>query len=260
MGHIHLGVLPKSKLWRDVVAELIGGAPDGRVVSASARAAEKDLLRAANDPVFVEAVRLLLSIPLAARDENFSDGLRKAELQISDSPGLFEIVASSMARLDQVARETAQNSDLGELASRALAKTLTDSISTELPGLFEATPADVQIATRRLSYANGISPFARSFFGNLLSSSLAYWLDRTLPLQISDAGRFDDVSARSDFDGVLRQYSSEGTRIIQEFSSGWYGKTLHDKGGFEGSDAARFGAVCLKKICEELRLRWADDA
>jgi hypothetical protein len=260
VGHIHLGVLPKSKVWKDVVSAIAEAAPDAHVVAASARAAEKDLLNAANDLIFVEAVRLLLAIPLAARSDDFSDGLRRLELQVSESPDVFEIVSASMARLDQIARSRGSTSDLGELASRALAKSLTDSISSNLPGLFKATPEDIQASTRRLSYSGGVSPYVRGFFGNLVSSCLSYWLDRTLPLQVSSAGRFDNVGERADFNFALHQYTSEGSRIIQEFASGWYGKTLHDKGGFTERDSAKFGAVCLKKICSELRLRWPDDA
>lgn len=225
---------------------------------ASAGAAERDLLAAANDPVFVEAVRLLLTIPLAARSEDFGAALRAAELQVGSAPGLFDIVAASMARLDEVGR--GRSSDLAELAARALAQTLTNSISPKLPGLFDATPDDVRTAARQLSYSKGISALARAYFGNLVGAALSYWLDRVLPAQIGAAKRFGTVAERSAFDMVLRECTSEATRIIQEFSSGWYGKTLHEKGSFGTQDATVFGAVALKKICEELRQRWPRDA
>lgn len=260
MGHIHLGVLSKTKKWKDVVGAITNGAPDRYVVAASALAAEKDLLAAASDPVFVEAVRLLLTIPLAARQADFGAALRNADLQVGSSPGLFEIIAASMARLDEVGRDRGRTSNLGELAARALSKTLNESISADLPGLFEATPSDVQDVARRLSYAKGIAAFSRAYFGNLVGASLSYWLDRTLPLQIGSDRRFETVSQRTAFDIAMRQYTSEATRIIQEFAGGWYGKTLHDAGGFSAGDAQRFGAIALKKICEELRVRWGDDA
>ncbi|WP_374433339.1 hypothetical protein [Tabrizicola sp.] len=259
MGHIHLGVLPKTKKWREVVGAIIEGSPDRQIVAASARAAENDLLSAANDPVFVEAVRLLLSIPLAARASDFGDGLRNLDLQVGASPGLFEIVAASMARLDEVARESIRSTDLGELAARSFAQTLNESISADLPGLFEATPEDVQAVIRRLSYSKGIAAFSRAYFGNLVAASLSYWLDRTLSLQVGPDRRFESVSRRTEFDVALRQYTSEATRIIQEFAGGWYGKTLHEAGRFGAHEAQIFGAVALRKITEGLRVRWVDD-
>jgi hypothetical protein len=259
MGHIHLGVLPKSRKWRDVVDLLADGAADQSVVAASARAAERDFLDAARDPVFVEAVRLLLSIPLAARKADFGDALRSLDLPIEGEVSLFGLVSAAMTRLDRVAREHGKRNDLGELAARALARTLGDCIGGDLPGLFDLTAADVQAATRKLSYSNGIAFLSRAFFGELVGTTLSYWLDRVLAQHVGAGERFENVAARSAFDVALRQYTSEATRIIQEFSGGWYGKTLHERGGISAHDATVFGAVALKKISAELQTRWDAD-
>ncbi len=146
-------------------------------------------------------------------------------------------------------------SDLGELAARALAGTLTSQIGDALPGLFGATSEDVRIEARRLSWSKGIATLTRAFFGELVSGSLSYWLDRTLSLQVGEHRRFGDVADRGAFDMALADHSTEATRIIQEFSGGWYGKTLHENGHIGSPDAAAFGAVALKKIVEELRAR-----
>ena len=260
MGHIHLGVLPKSKKWRDVVDLLAGGADSKTVIAASARAAERDLLNAAQDPVFVEAVRLLFLIPIAARSKNFGEALRANGLQITGEVSLFSLVNATMTRLDAVRREPGNRNDLGELAARALTRTLGDCIGGALPGLFDITPADVQATARKLSYSSGIAFLCRSFFGDLVETTLSYWLDRVLPQLVGHGQRFEDVTARGAFDVALHQYSSEATRIIQEFSGGWYGKTLHEKGAIGTQDAKIFGAVALKKICTELQTRWVDDA
>jgi hypothetical protein len=110
-----------------------------------------------------------------------------------------------------------------------------------------------------MSWAKGISGFTREFFGTLVSGTLSYWLDRTLALQIGEASRFPTAAARSAFDSELNHFSTEATRIIKEFSSGWYGKTLHREGGFGAKDAATFGAVALKKTVSELRARSTTD-
>ena len=259
MGHIHLGVLPRSKKWRDVVELLDGGAPTERVVAASARAAEQDLHGAAQDPVFVEAVRLLLSIPLAARSADFAGALRANELRIEGEVGLFSLVSAAMTRLDEVGLKQGQRSDLGELAARALGRTLGDCIGGELPGLFEVTAADIKATTRKLSYSSGIAFLSRSFFGELVGTTLSYWLDRVLAVHVGPGQRFDNIAARGAFDVALRQYSSEATRIIQEFSGGRYGKVLHEKGAISTHDATAFGAVALKKISAELQRRWDSD-
>lgn len=260
MGHIHLGVLPQSRKWRDVIDLLSGEATPDIVIAASARAAERDLLHAAQDPVFVESVRLLLLIPFAARSKNFGNALRAEGLKFTGEINLFSLVNAAMTLLDAVRRAESPCSDLGELSARALARTLGDCIGGELPGLFEVTPADVQLTARKLSYSKGIAFVCRSFFGALVGTTLSYWLDRDLPLHVGAGQRFESVAARGAFDIALRQYSSEATRIIQEFSGGWYGKALHEKGTIGTQDAKVFGAVALKKICAELQTKWGTDA
>jgi hypothetical protein len=255
MGHIHLGVLPRSQRWRDVVELLSSDAPDGAVIAASARAAESDLLSATNSAGFVEAVRLLLMVPYAARSEDFADALRKAGLDIRSDPSPLELTTAVSSRLDAETRRGSDRSDLGELAGRALIGTLSLSIGDAVTGLFGATPEDVHAAARKLSWSRGISVLSRDFFARLVSGTLSYWLDRTLAQHVGADARFTDASARSAFDSALARHAHEATRIIEEFSGGWFGKTIHQKGEITTADARVFGAVALRKVVEELRLR-----
>ena len=259
MGHVHLGVLPTTKRWNEVVEALTSGAADEVVVAASARAAEKDLLSATDSAVFIEAVRLLLAIPYAARVDDFGDALRVLDLEIGDRPELLDLTMAVEERLATVRRGAGGSNDLGEIAARSLVTTLSEMVGDQLPGLFEATPDDVQAATRKLSWSRGISELSRAFYARLVTHSLSYWLDRTLALHVGPEGRFANATGRSAFDVALSQHAQEATRIIKEFSGGWYGKTLHDKGGISSLDAATFGAVALKKIVAELRVRRRSD-
>ena len=253
MGHIHLGVLPGTRKWRDVVSLLGNGASAEDVAQASAIAVEKELRAAANDGLFVECIRLLAMIPLAARSEDFARAMRDVGIPVGDNPGLMEILSAMGKRLDRFALEHGHRSDFGELARRSLLSTLTAQISDQLPGLFGATPSDVQTAARRLSNSNEFSHFARNFFTKLLSSTLSSWLDRTLSAQVGTELRFTDIGARSHFDSGLGLYCVEATRIIREFSGGWYGKTVHRDGKVTTTTAAAYGAVAFKKITEELQ-------
>lgn len=255
MGHTTLGVLPRTRYWKDVAELLAGPAANHAIFAASARAAEKDLLQATDDPVFIEAVRLLLAIPAAARAKDFGDALRAQDMAVTHRPELLDIVTAATRRLDQVRATQGLQSDLGELAARALSATLTTSIGDALPGLFAATPDDVQAAARDLSWNKSVAEYTRSFFGSLASGTLSYWLDRTLDLEIGDGRRFPDVAARQAFQTELDQFAWESSRIIREFSGGWYGKILHRDGGFSSLEAARFGHVALKKIVDDLRTR-----
>jgi hypothetical protein len=66
MGYVRLGVLPKTRKWRQVVEELRLGADTRRVAASEANAAEASLHGASGDPAFLHTFWLLTQIPLAA--------------------------------------------------------------------------------------------------------------------------------------------------------------------------------------------------
>lgn len=103
MGHIHLGVLPRCAKWRDVVRLLELQAEDDDVIAASAVAAENEFARAASDPAFVEAIRLLALIPQAANGANFTSGLRDIGIKVSNSPLLMDLIVATGAAFDAYA-------------------------------------------------------------------------------------------------------------------------------------------------------------
>lgn len=259
MGHNRLSVLPASVRWKRVIGLVAAGAALEDVLAATASAAERGLLGAAGDPVYVEAVRLLLTIPLAARADDFGLALREADIPARDRPETIDLVMAVSEQLDTIRSMSGPRSDFGELAGRALTRALVGEIGDALPALFGSTPEDVQRQARKLSSSKGIARFTRAFFGHLLGGALSYWLDRALADHIGPNRRFANATARSAFDADLDQFSVETTRIIQEFSGGWYGKTLSRTGQFGTEEARVFGAVALKKIHSELRMRGLAD-
>ena len=177
-----------------------------------------------------------------------------------DRPDLSELLTATGTRLDDFAAEGDRDSDFGELARRALLGTLAAAIGAELPGLLDADADDVRRAAARMRGGQEFARVARMFFGHLTGEALSSWLDRTLSTHVGPGRRFAHVGERSDFDVALNQYCAEATRMIREFSGGWYWKTLQRRGRIETSDAAAFAAVAFKKIIEELREKRGADA
>ena len=204
MGHIHLGRLPRTRLWKEVVSLLEDRATVEDVAAASAHAAEMDLLNASRDAVFVESVRLLVNIPLAARQADFGDALRQLDLEVGSVPSLVEVVSAMTRRLEGVGRGFPERSDYSDLSMRALSQAVTDCVGTDLPGLFGASGEDVRQSFRRFSYREGIATLCRAYFGALVGSALSYWLDRSLNSQIGTDRRFARVVDRAEFDQAMQ--------------------------------------------------------
>lgn len=260
MGHNLLPTLPTSVRWRAVVNLLAGGAAPDEVIAATADAAERQLRAAPADPVYVEAVRLLFLVPVAAQDTEFGDALREVGLAIGNEPDLTEVLFAAGDRLDRIAREHGRGSDFGELSRRALISALSSRIGAELPGFFEANPTEIRRAASRFGSPAEFTGLARSFYMRLLSETLSSFLDRTLATHVGPGERFAHVGERSAFDATLQQYCRETTRIIHEFSRGWHAKHVLGRGTVPRHDIARFAAFAMTKIVSELQRRRGLDA
>lgn len=127
------------------------------------RAAERHFLRAFDDPVFVEAVRILFNLRLAGRATDFGLALRDMNIPVSNAPELLDLLTATTARLDEVRNEARNTSDMGESAGRALISTLSRSIGDALPSLFPATVEDLQARARQLSWSKGLQNSAARF-------------------------------------------------------------------------------------------------
>jgi hypothetical protein len=261
MGHIRLGTLPKTQKWNQVVDLIAGGADVERIAAASADAAEHGLERSSQDEGLAHAFWLLTQIPQAARQPNFSERLWELGLTgVSSKPTLFEIVAAFTRAVDGHVRELGKRTDLGEMAQHAASETLASLAGRELPSLFRPTAADVQHAFAKLGTSDRFSILARDFFSRLTSRSLGYFLSRELSKHVGPNKRFAAVGDHSDFNAALNLHCQEASRIIKEFSGGWYGKTLQQEKQISRDDARKFAHVAFKKLRAELRQRRDADA
>jgi hypothetical protein len=256
MGHIRLGTLPKTQKWNQVVSLIALGADVERIAAASADAAEHGLERASQDEGLAHAFWLLTQIPQAARHSNFSERLWELGLTgLSSRPTLFEIVAAFTRAIDGHVRERGKRTDLGEMAQHAASDTLASLAGRDLPSLFAPTASDVQRALAKLGTSDRFSIVARDFFSRLTSRSLGYFLSRELSKHVGPNKRFAAVGDHSDFTDALDLHCRQASRIIKEFSGGWYGKILQQEKQISQDDARDFAHVAFKKLRAELRVR-----
>jgi len=260
MGHIRLGTLPKTQKWNQVVNLIAGGADVERIAAASADAAEHGLEHASQDEGLAHAFWLLTQIPQAARQPNFSERLWELGVTVSSKPTLLEIIAAFTRAVDDHLRPSGKRSDLGEMAQHAASETLASLAGRELPSLFGPTATDVQQALAKLGTPDRFSIVARDFFSRLTSRSLGYFLSRELSKHVGPHKRFAAINEHSDFNSALDLHCREASRIIKEFSGGWYGKTLHEEGTITALEAKKFAHVAFKKLRAELRKRRDADA
>ena len=253
MGHIRLGVLPRSKLWREVVALIEGGAFLETVAEASAKAAKSALSKATSDPQFLYAATLLVELPLLARSPKFLEGLRDHTIQ--DASSVPALLAGITDAIDRRAYDFGGRSDLGEMAQMALVESLSAEFDKSLPSLFEPTSADVRRALGQLASGNRFAGLAREFFARLVYKSLDYYLSRELANHVGTGKRFASDADRVAFDRALSQHAFEASRIVLEYAGGWYGKAVWQGDGLSEEKIKRFAGYAFSKLSSELGRR-----
>src|SRR4051812_4884083 len=255
MGHVRLGVLPKSRKWSQVIDELRLGGDIGGIAASTARAAEAALQAASKDPAFLYAFWLLTQIPLAARGPEFAQDLRRLGLEIRNQPGLMDVAAAISGAVDRHAREQGYRTDLGEMAQMAAVESLAALVGPNLPSLFEPSAAEVQREIGRFAGGDRFSALAREFFARLTQRSLHYYLSRELSNHVGADERFRHNRARSQFDDALDRHCREASQIVEQFAGGWYGKNVYQRDGLTPEAVRRFAPVAFNKIRAELRKR-----
>jgi hypothetical protein len=251
MGHIRLGALPSTRKWVQVVGLLQGGAGVAQLANATIGAAERAFAVAAKDPGVVETIWLLTQLPLAARADNFAEGLRDRGVDVADSPGLMEIVGAVTEAIDAKMPNCRGRTDLGEMAQMAAAETLTDCIGRSTRSFFGTSPEDVQQAFSRLANTKRFSSFAKGFFARFVNKCLDYFLSRALPEHVGEGRRFTTLGQQAEFSKALE---TQAARVVESYSGDWFSKhNWESRGNIERDDIAAFTDYAMTKLTDELK-------
>lgn len=246
---------PDSKPWRRVLDLIHAGGSTREVAGQAARAAERALSTASDDPAFQATAEVLVALPLAARRPGFSGYIQ--DLGIDDEA--LASRAAFLAALTSALDRTAATTDLGELARMELVRALGSEFDARLPGLFPETPADVRKALGDLAGGKGFAGFARRFFAGLTHQTLSYYLSRALASQTGEHKRFSNDADRVRFEQALRHHAWEASAIVEEYAAGWYGKNIWRGSGPTPDNIRRFASYAFTKLRRELGRRRHDD-
>jgi hypothetical protein len=251
MGHIRLGSLPRTRKWIQVLDLIGGGAGAPHVAAATLEASQRGLASAAKDPGLIQTVWLLTQVSLAARTEDFVGRLRHLGLEVSNTPSLLDVVGAFTAAVDDHLRQHGGRTDLGEMAEMAAAEGLIALGTPATPSLFGIALTDTQQAFKTFSTSKQFSSLAREFFARLTRKYLTYSLSRELSNYVGGDGRFASIDQHAEFNTALDLHCRQASRIIEEFSGGWFSEA-NFQGGITPRKTAAFVHVALKKLSAEL--------
>lgn len=252
MGHIRLGRLPKSKLWKEVVALLDGQPEDvpgiaAAVLDASSEALERPSTIATASRSFL----ILIELAQAAQRGELVAELRSKGVEArADTPLLAALAeVSENVRTGSGGVPSDNFTDFGNLAlRRALLETMGSEAS-----LFGSSVQDLEAAFRRHTRGDGFGRLTKLFFGDFIARSLHSALDREQSRHVGGEQSFANVGESRAFSDALDKYARETAFIVQRFATDWYAQHHWQRKETLGPRHARaFTAVALKKLRSDL--------
>lgn len=285
MGHHQVESLPATRSHKRVVAMLgdgagmaglpgVGPAALEQVADAMLTAALAGFERASRDEGLIHAFYLLTQITQAARDESRFEQ-RLVELGVVGPAGalrapehdtgggiadtIYELVANFTFAIDEHLARTRARTDLGEIAQRAAAQSLTVLSHEYANTLFGTGPDAVQDALRRLSTQSGFARLTQDFFARVTSGFLIYHLSKELSNHVGRGRRFADVSEHNAFLTAMEAHCRTASSVLGDFAGTWYSK--HNfQGGITRRKSAGFVGHALEKVSDALTHLGGSDA
>ena len=258
------------------MAGLPGVAPGSleAIADATMDASDTGLGRAKGDDGLAYAFYLLTQVTQAARQKDFARaldqaGVRTPALAVAAPAGeeakpggiadtVYDLVANFTDAVDRHLRRSRTRTDIGELAQRAAAESLTALCTGPSETLWGTSEETVQQSLKAFSTKVGFARLSREFFGRLAREYLVYHLSRELSNHVGRSRRFTNVAEHNEFLRDLDNHCRTSTVVLEDFAGIWYSK--HNfRGGITREKAGGFVAHALDKMREALQYTGGKD-
>ncbi len=252
MGHVRVGRLPKQRGWQQVISALsTTDQTEATLVAATARAARTALIDAKHQEGLASAFWTFLDVANASRAEDLTRYLRERGAAVSEeASGLALIRAISELLQHDLGRKGSQTS-FDQIALETFNAVVLKTVEEESRTLFGCTAQTVRDAFRRLSTKANIASVGRRFFSEYAYRALRMALGRELGRMVGGNGRFITSSEVAEFDNRLKTYCWDISKIVEEFSGGWYSKAVWQQ-RLTLDEVRRFTAYAIEKLLSEL--------
>jgi len=254
MGHVRLGVLPRTKAWKEVVGLIAAGADVSQVANATITAAEQAFSFVMGDKGYTEAVWLMTQLAIAAKKDDPYTHLQSVGISLPEDATLSDVTVGIIDALDRAVERSGKRSDLADVSGRALVGAVTTALQPHLNGLFPNDKETMRAALSHLGKEREFADLSRSFFERLTNQSLQYFLTKTLATHVGEGMRFATMNQKAQFDHALDIHTREASVIVHDFSSKWFSKHRYEEGGdISRKSSDGFAGFALKKMKDELK-------
>jgi len=256
MGHVRVGRLPRRWGWEQVISALsaesaLGAEGETDFISQAAQAANRTL----SDAKYQESVTLaywtFIDLAAVSRSGDLLVHLREQGVQIPDRPTGLTLLKLISTTLEKSVRRSGASTALDEIALQTFDAVVLATARSRSETLFGCSVESVQTAFRELSTKAGVADIGRRFFSEYTFRSLRLALEKELARSLGKGGRFSTSNDLSRFEERLRNYCWDVSKIVQDYSGGWYAKALWEQ-RLTLPEARNFTSYAIQKLLSEL--------
>lgn len=252
MGHIRIGVLPKTRKWKQVIGLLNSKeSSTSDIAGGTAKAAKDFFIEKKFDPSLAFSYWLLTQITYRAKQDDYISSLKKIDLDISKVKNSFDFVGIVANFSKNQIKKRGESFPISDIAQLSLREVLTESIGEESKSIFGTTLEDIKDACHKYSSPGQFSKLARLYFSKVFTRSLRFLIDKESGNNVGIGKKFEDVFGLSDFNSALEAYCYQSAKIVEKFAEGWYSKR-NWQGDISEKDAQGFVAVAVDKFQAEI--------
>jgi hypothetical protein len=252
VGHIRIGVLPKTRKWRQVIGLLNSKESSTPDIAAEAANAAKEFLREKRfDSSLAFSYWLLTQITYRAKQDDFVSALRNIELDISKVSNSFDFVGQVADFSRNQIKKRGESFPFSDIAQLALREVLMESIGEESKSIFGTSLEDIKRACRKYSSPGQFSKLARLYFSKVFTRGLRFLIDKGSANNVGAGKRFDSIFDLAEFNVALEAYCYQSAKIVERFAEGWYSKR-NWQGEISEKDAQGFVAIAVEKFQAEI--------
>lgn len=260
MGHVLLGTLPKTLLWKEVVRLLVEKAEADQVAAAAQVAADDAFAVMNRDPGFQDVVELLTQFGVASATPDPAAHLADYGIRLPPNPSLASVCIAIKNALDTATARRAHRSDLAIIGGRALVSTVTQHLNQSFGTLIPPSGAEVVSELGRLGRESQFGKLARTFFYHVAKDAQRHFLSKELGAHVGAGRAFPTTAQLSSFESALDTHAHEASKIVEVFAKEWFSKRMYlDQDSISRKRSSGFAWKALEKIRAEMKKRAPDD-
>lgn len=255
MGHIRLGRIPKTKQWNKLFQLLAApGIDAAQVARAIAIASQKTILSSTANPAAHYCFWLLTRLATAAKSQDFRGELAKIGIRVDNAKSGMDILAAVADVSAKEVRRRGTGNVLDQIAELSLRDTLSHHVAANSQGLFGCGVEDVQSALRELSTQRAFGKVASDYFAHFLGRSIKLVADKEISNHVGVGKPLASPAAALQFERDVERYSSESSRIVEDFAGGWFSKhNWQQRGEISEAETSAFVSYAFQKLEMDLQ-------